>query len=110
MKEGALQPKRFVVGTQAGDADDRLIYDDATGKLFFDADGTGAGEKQLIARLSGAPALSAGDFFVTGGGGEDGAPVQPDLVSRAFGADTSFMPLAMGGGRGDMMDALTVLV
>ncbi|MBC7987932.1 MAG: hypothetical protein H7X93_14865 [Sphingomonadaceae bacterium] len=59
-----VKPSQFVVGSAAGDANDRLIYDSATGKLFFDADGTGAAAQVLIARLSDSPALSAGDFVV----------------------------------------------
>ncbi|MBC7986943.1 MAG: calcium-binding protein [Sphingomonadaceae bacterium] len=64
LPEGGLAAGRLVVGGQAQDANDRLIYDDATGKLFFDSDGTGAADKVLIARLTDAPALSASDFLV----------------------------------------------
>lgn len=59
-----VKPGHLVIGNAAGDANDRLIYDDTTGKLFFDADGTGAEAKVLIATFTGAPALSAGDFVV----------------------------------------------
>ncbi|MBC7985354.1 MAG: hypothetical protein H7X93_01590 [Sphingomonadaceae bacterium] len=64
LPEGALNPARFVTGTAAGDANDRIIYDPTTGKLFFDPDGTGAQAQGLIATLSGAPALTAGDIVV----------------------------------------------
>ena len=40
------------------DADDRIIYDQATGQLFFDADGNGAGAQIQFARLDGAPAIA----------------------------------------------------
>ncbi|MBB3981051.1 Ca2+-binding RTX toxin-like protein [Sphingobium fontiphilum] len=61
---GALAATAFVVGAQAGDADDRIIYDSATGNLLYDADGTGAGAAVLFATLSSLPPLSASDFLV----------------------------------------------
>ncbi|MBC7986179.1 MAG: FG-GAP repeat protein [Sphingomonadaceae bacterium] len=61
---GALQGNRFVTGTAAQDGNDRLIYNDATGKLYFDPDGTGAAAQVLIATFSGDPSLGAGDFVV----------------------------------------------
>jgi len=64
LDEGALGAGRFVVGTAAGDSNDRLIYDDTTGQLFFDADGTGAQAQVLIATLTGAPMLAASDIVV----------------------------------------------
>ncbi|MBC7985265.1 MAG: pre-peptidase C-terminal domain-containing protein [Sphingomonadaceae bacterium] len=64
LAEGALAGGRFVTGNAAQDAGDRLIYNDANGKLFFDPDGTGAQAQVLIATLTAAPALGAGDFTV----------------------------------------------
>lgn len=57
----------FVVNTtgMAGDADDRIIYQSTTGKLFYDADGTGTGEDAVqFATLTGHPALAVDDFLV----------------------------------------------
>ena len=57
--------ERHVVGTAAADANDRIIYDDATGNLYYDSDGTGAGVALLFATLDNAPAsLAASDFLV----------------------------------------------
>jgi Ca2+-binding RTX toxin-like protein len=64
---GALAPGRFRAGTAATDAGDRIIYDDATGKLFYDRDGTGAAGQKLIAVLGGdsaGPVLTAADFEI----------------------------------------------
>ncbi|WP_442583731.1 calcium-binding protein [Mesorhizobium sp. ASY16-5R] len=48
----------------AGDADDRIIYETDTGKLFYDADGNGAGAAIHFATLAGLPPVSAADFEV----------------------------------------------
>jgi Ca2+-binding RTX toxin-like protein len=61
---GALNASAFVTGTTAQDADDRIIYDSATGNLFFDADGNGAGAAVLFATLQGAPTVTATEFVV----------------------------------------------
>ena len=61
---GALAPGAFAFGTVAQDADDRILYDIASGALFFDADGAGGAAAVQFAVLSGAPALTAGDFVV----------------------------------------------
>jgi Ca2+-binding RTX toxin-like protein len=61
---GALSASVFVTGTAAGDADDRILYDSATGKLYFDIDGTGSVAPVQFAVLDGAPVISASDFVV----------------------------------------------
>jgi len=61
---GALAPGRFVIGAAAGDANDRLIYNDQTGRLFFDADGSGDGDQVLVAILLDTPVLTAADIIV----------------------------------------------
>ncbi len=61
---GALPASAFVIGTAAQDAGDRIIYDQPTGRLFFDADGSGAGAQIQFAVLNGAPIISASDFTV----------------------------------------------
>jgi Ca2+-binding RTX toxin-like protein len=61
---GALAAGAFRTGTAAGDADDRIIYDPATGALFYDADGNGAGAAVQFATVSSGLVLSASDFIV----------------------------------------------
>ncbi|MEZ0167158.1 calcium-binding protein [Microvirga sp. TS319] len=60
----ALNKAFFTVGTKAKDANDHVIYDKGTGKLFYDADGSGHGAAVQIATLSKGLALSHSDFFV----------------------------------------------
>ncbi|MEH3144175.1 MAG: FG-GAP-like repeat-containing protein [Methylobacterium frigidaeris] len=48
----------------AADGDDRILYDRTTGGLFYDADGSGAGERQQFALLENRAVLTAGDFTV----------------------------------------------
>ena len=61
---GALNLNAFHTGTAAADASDRIIYDNFTGRLFYDADGTGGTAAVLFATLQGAPVLAASDFVV----------------------------------------------
>lgn len=46
------------------DATDRLIYDSASGALYYDADGNGSGIASQIAVLDGQPALNYSDVLV----------------------------------------------
>jgi Ca2+-binding RTX toxin-like protein len=61
---GSVAATKFQLGTAADDSNDYLIYDQSAGKLYYDADGNGAGAKLLIATLSGNPVLDATDFKV----------------------------------------------
>ena len=54
----------FVNGTAALDANDRLLYDIATGTLRYDADGNGIGVAQVVAILDNNAALVNGSFLV----------------------------------------------
>ena len=49
----------------AAEIDDYVVYETDTGKLFYDADGNGAGASVLFATPAGAPVISNVDFFVT---------------------------------------------
>ncbi len=61
---GVLDADQFHAGTEAASASDRIVYDDATGRLYFDADGDGAAAMKLFATLNGAPDITAVDFIV----------------------------------------------
>ena len=61
---GSFNANAFVSGGAAADGDDRIVYNQATGQLFYDADGSGGGAAVLFATLSGAPIIGAGDFTV----------------------------------------------
>lgn len=61
-----LDAGRLRAGTAAGDADDRLVYDIATGRLFYDADGNGPAAQVLLATLDAGTALTAADFAIFG--------------------------------------------
>jgi Ca2+-binding RTX toxin-like protein len=63
---GVLVGSQFVSNASglAQDADDRIIYQTGTGKLFYDLDGTGAGASVHFATLTGNPPIGAGDFLV----------------------------------------------
>ena len=51
LQKGSLSAEQMVKGTEAKDADDRIIYNQATGELAYDADGSGSGAAVTIARL-----------------------------------------------------------
>lgn len=62
---GVLDATKFVIGTAAADASDRIIYNSATGVVSYDADGTGASFTQVaFARLTAGLALTSADFIV----------------------------------------------
>jgi Ca2+-binding RTX toxin-like protein len=61
---GALNAAFFHAGAAAHDANDHIIYNKATGALFYDADGTGAHAAIQFATLTNHATLSAHDFAV----------------------------------------------
>jgi len=62
-KLNAANFRANLTGT-AMDANDYVLYDTDSGQLFYDADGSGAAAKLLLATLSGLPALAAADIWV----------------------------------------------
>ncbi len=61
---GTLAEGAFVHGTAAADGDDRIIYDSATGRIFYDADGSGDGAAVQFAQVTAGTALSSADFII----------------------------------------------
>ena len=60
---GALSASAFRAGSAAADATDRIIYDQGTGRIFYDSDGNGAGAAVLFARVEAGTVLTHADFF-----------------------------------------------
>ncbi len=63
---GALDETAFHTGTAALDASDRVIYDAATGSLYYDADGNGRRAQMLVATIGEIDhaALTYSDFLI----------------------------------------------
>lgn len=66
LKVGTLSDKYFLA-SKAGIAKDKydyIVYDTDSGKLFYDADGSGKGKAIEFAVLDDHPKLTASDFFI----------------------------------------------
>jgi Ca2+-binding RTX toxin-like protein len=64
LQTGQLASAAFFQGTSAHDSDDRIIYDSASGNLYYDPDGNGSAAQTVIAHLSTGLALTNADFLV----------------------------------------------
>lgn len=62
--KGVLSADDFVLGAAAVDASDRFIYDQSTGSLFFDADGSGAQAALRVVTLSNNATLTHNDIVI----------------------------------------------
>jgi Ca2+-binding RTX toxin-like protein len=61
--------ERFYAAANASaghDLTDRVVYDTSSGRLYYDADGSGATPALVMATLQGAPLLAATDITVWG--------------------------------------------
>ncbi len=63
---GTLSAAAFRAGTAAADASDRIVYDQASGKIFFDADGAGGAAAVLFATVDAGTVLTNTDFVIYG--------------------------------------------
>ena len=61
---GVLNAGAFAIGSEAMEADDRIIYNSSTGDIFYDADGNGAGSAILFAQVSTGLAMTNADFLI----------------------------------------------
>jgi len=59
---GAMPSTAFYAGAAAQTVDQKIIYNVATGGLFYDADGSGSGAAVQIAFLGNKPTLTAQSF------------------------------------------------
>jgi len=64
LKRGKIKSSQFVLGSSAKDADDRFIYQQSTGALFFDRDGMGGSAQVQFAKLSNRASLNRTDIAV----------------------------------------------
>ena len=66
LRAGGLVDDAFVANLtgKAADAEDRIIYETDTGKLFYDVNGSAAGGSILFATLTNLPTLTSNDFVV----------------------------------------------
>jgi serralysin len=64
LPEGQLDASAFRNGSEARDANDRIIYERSSGRVFFDVDGEGGADKVIFAQVSAGLRLSAADFWV----------------------------------------------
>jgi Ca2+-binding RTX toxin-like protein len=61
---GTLASDYFSATATAQDANDYIFYDQTTGNLYYDADGTGSTAAVQIANLSSHPSINYSDFFI----------------------------------------------
>jgi Ca2+-binding RTX toxin-like protein len=61
---GTIEATEFVVGEEALTADQHLIYDDDSGKLYWDEDGVGGAGKILLVRLTDGPKLTVANMVI----------------------------------------------
>ena len=64
LANNSVAGSQFVIGAAALDAGDRIIYNSATGAVYYDSDGTGAAAQIQFAELSPGLALTNFDFLV----------------------------------------------
>jgi Ca2+-binding RTX toxin-like protein len=61
---GQLAAGAYRIGAAAADSSDRIVYNQSTGQLFYDADGSGAGAQILFATVSAGTTVVLSDLWV----------------------------------------------
>lgn len=61
---GSLSAAAFTIGSGAADGTDRIIYDDQSGKLLYDIDGSGKGSAIHFATIDPGLGLTASNFQI----------------------------------------------
>ena len=61
---GTLKSKYFYAHAHAHDSNDRILYQQSTGKVYYDSNGDASGGRTLFAILDNTPHLHNDDFFV----------------------------------------------
>jgi len=61
--DGVLSQSAYTEGTSARDSSDRIVYDQANGRIFYDPDGVGGAAQVLFATVTAGTNLEAVDFF-----------------------------------------------
>ncbi len=64
LTNGPLAAADFVLGTTAQDTSDRILYDQSTGQVWYDADGTGGTAAVHFIDITPKPVLVATDFLI----------------------------------------------
>jgi Ca2+-binding RTX toxin-like protein len=62
--EGQLAVDQFGQGAAASTATQRIVYDQPTGNLWYDLDGSGKGKAVLVAVLDNHVSVANTDFWV----------------------------------------------
>lgn len=64
LKLGKLRSSRFTLGSSSTDDRAGFVFDDDSGRLFFDRDGQGGDKQVLIAKFSGGASLNRSSILV----------------------------------------------
>ena len=64
LANGVLNALQFVVSDVALTVDQRIVYNDVTGNISYDADGSHSGAAITFAHVEAGSVLTANDFFV----------------------------------------------